>query len=512
MLTDGSVIDLPRLAAALRSGFRLRSGQRGPNFWHREVVLAAVVLPAGVSFAANALAARNFGLELFGLWIVWRSAVQLTANVTPGFNVGVTVLLPRYQKSGDQDLLEFTQRVADRAVGAWGALGVSAVTPVAFILLDQPAEIIWAIVALWLGTLASGYTNCVARGRRDGTVILSGSLTDALGAGLCIAATFTGSLAIFIWTQAARRWGRAVVQYRIPSAVEETGESGEWMQEFRKLVKVGFPLTVRGWVQSAAQYGDRLVIGTVFGAAVVGAAGLGSMLALPSVMLASTAGAWLLPILIAGGGDEAQKAFGYEMLTIGLAILGGVLVLPLYPFVVPESAPDMALLVLAYLLICQLSLLVPVLTPMIAAGRIWRAAGLHGGVVAALAATIIGAGTAGLTPFVSLSLAVVVGFVGVGGVILLSPIGQYRFSRQALMGTVVGGSLVLIGYAHVSDVLVGAPVLAVPVGILGAALLALAGWRVISRPDVGSGDDRERRTPGTVGLEADRDGVSRDDH
>lgn len=483
------MIELSRLRRALRSGVRLHADHVGPRLWHREIVLAAVVVPAGVSFAANALAARNFGLELFGLWVVWRSAVRLTANVTPGFNVGVTVLLPRYQKAGDPGLVEATQRVADRAVLAWGAIGVCVVTPVAFTALAQPPGIVWALVALWAGTLFAGYTECVARGRRDGAIVLTGSVADAAGAAACIFATFTGSLAFFIWMQAARRWIRGVVQYRIPSVGDGSSAGETTTQQLRELVRVGFPLTVRGWVQSAAQYGDRLVIGGVFGAAVVGAAGLGSMLALPSVMLASTAGAWLLPILIAGKRDDAEQAFAYEMSTIGFAILGGVLVLPLYPYVVPEAAPDMELLVLAYLLLCQLSVLVPILTPMIAAGHIWRAASLHGAAVAAIALTIIGAGTAGVGPSLSLSAAVVVGFVAVGGVVLVSPVAKFRFSRLGLMATVIVGSLALIGYAKISGVLVAEPALAVPVGVVGLAHMGLAAWRVFSRPDL----DPERR-------------------
>lgn len=471
----------------LRSGLRLRSDHAGPQLWEREIVLAAVVVPAGVSFAANAFAARNFGLKLFGLWVVWRSAVRLTANVTPGFNVGVTVLLPRYQKASNEHLLEVTQRVADRAVLLWGAIGVCIVTPIAYLALRQPDAIVWALVTLWAGTLFSGYTECVARGRRDGTIILTGSLADAVGAGVCIVATFTGSLALFIWMQAARRWFRGIVQYRFPSAEDTDGDRGQLLSQLRELVKIGFPLTVRGWVQSAAQYGDRLVIGSVFGAAVVGAAGLGSMLALPAVMLASTAGAWLLPILIAGDRGDAEGAFAHEMVTIGIAILGGVLLLPLYPYVVPEAAPEMELLVLAYLVLCQLSLLVPILTPMIAAGRIWRAASLHGAAVGVIAVTIVIGGAAGWGPAPSLSAAVVVGFTVVGAVVLISPITKLQFSEVRLMTVVVCGSLGLIGYARMSDALVAEPGLAATIGVIGLALLCVAARRVFSRPALESG-------------------------
>lgn len=458
----------------------------GPNLWRREFLLAAVVVPSAVSFAANAVGARMFGLRLFGLWVFWRSAIQLTANVTPGFNVGVTVLLPRFQKSGDHDRLEESQWVADRAALIWVAAALCVVTPVAFGLLDQSADIVWALVALWAGTFFSGYTESVARGRRDGAAVLAGSVANAFGGGLCILVAFLGSFSWFVWVQALRWWIRGVVQYRRP---RPDGGSPPWAdvrEHLLTLVKVGFPLTVRGWVQSAAQYGDRLVIGGVFGAAVVGAAGLGSMLALPSVMLASTAGAWLLPILIAGGTDEAETAFEYEIFTIGIAVVGGALLLPLYPYVVPEAAPDMELLVLAYLVVCQLSLLVPVLTPMIAAGNIWRAAGLHGLSVGAIAVTIIGAGTLGFSPGVSLSLAVAVGFLTVGAVVLISPVGQFQVSPVMLATTVVLTSLGLIGFSRMSGRVSEAPVLAVPLGAVGATLGVVAAWRVFSRPSLES--------------------------
>lgn len=475
------------IRAVLRAAVQPARGQEGPRLWRRELLLAAVVVPSAVSFAANAIGARMFGLRLFGLWIFWRSAIQLTANITPGFNVGVTVLLPRHHKSGDRELLETSHWVADRAALAWGGLALSVAAPVIFHVLDQPATIVWALVALWGGTFFSGYTESVARGRRDGPAVLAGSVANAVGGALCILVAIVGSFAGFVWMQAARWWLRGLVQYRPARPREGTVGWTDAREHFLELVQVGFPLTVRGWVQSAAQYGDRLVIGSVFGAAVVGAAGLGSMLALPSVMLASTAGAWLLPILIAGGDDQAETAFEHEIVTIGIAIVGGALLLPLYPYVVPEAAPDMELLVLAYLVVCQLSLLVPILTPMIAAGQIWRAAGLHGLAVSAIAVTIISTGMAGLDPEVALSLAVVVGFAAVGSVVLVIPVEDFKVSRASRGKSVPAGLAVIVVsilYARVSGIVSDEPVLAIPLGVAGAVLGAVAGWRVFSRPAV----------------------------
>lgn len=472
--------------AVVRAAVWPSGEHQGPRLWRRELLLAAVVLPSAVSFGANAVGARMFGLRLFGLWVFWRSAVQLTANITPGFNVGVTVLLPRYQKSGERDLLERTHWVADRAALAWGALALSLAAPATFHLLDQPATVVWALVALWGGTFFSGYTESVARGRRDGAAVLAGSVANAFGGSLCIVVAFVGSFAGFVWMQAARWWLRGLVQYRPARPGEGAVDWTEARERFIELVRVGFPLTVRGWVQSAAQYGDRLVIGSVFGAAVVGAAGLGSMLALPSVMLASTAGAWLLPILIAGGGEKAEAAFEHEIVTVGIAVLGGALLLPLYPYVVPEAAPDMQLLVLAYLVVCQLSVLVPILTPMIAAGHIWRAAGLHGLAVGSIAVTIIGSGAAGLGPETSLSLAVAVGFISVGGVLLMVPTREFRTSGRTLVLVALAGIAALVGYSTISRAVSDDPAIAFPLAVVGAALGAVAAWRVFSRPSVRS--------------------------
>lgn len=475
------------IRAVLRAAVRPSRGQQGPRFWRRELLLAAVVLPSAVSFAANAVGARMFGLQLFGLWVFWRGAIQLTANITPGFNVGVTVLLPRYHKSGNRDLLEMSHWVADRAALAWGGLALLVAACVTFYVLDQPTTVIWALVALWGGTFFSGYTESVARGRRDGAAILAGSVANVIGASICILMAFIGSFAGFVWTQAARWWLRGLVQYRPARPGGGTVNWTDAREQFLELVRVGFPLTVRGWVQSAAQYGDRIVIGSVFGAAVVGATGLGSMLALPSVMLASTAGAWLLPILIAGGNDQAEAAFEHEIITIGIAILGGAFLLPLYPYVVPEAAPDMELLVLAYLVVCQLSLLIPILTPMIAAGHIWQAAGLHGLVVGAIALTIVATGIVGLVPELSLSLAAVVGFAAVGWVVLMVPVWDFensRVSRGKLAGVALVTIVILIGYSKVSTTVSNEPVVAFPLGVVGASLAVVAAWRVFSRPSM----------------------------
>lgn len=411
------------------------------RLWRKDIILIGNAAPAFVNFAAHVLAARVFGLELFGLWAAWRSAAQLL-SVDLIVGPGLALVLPRRLA----DNLSVTGHLAWARRTAMGIgvtvsiLGGAALT----VVLKQPWQAP-ALAFVWLGLYASSVTSSIAQGRQDGVAFLRGSLADLAGGLLCVAFVLMERFDLFVFGQGLRMMARAAAQWHpIPPGEREAVDG-------RQVFRTGLPFGVQGLIQTAAQYGDRLVLTATYGVSSAGLVALGANGALPVVMLGSTAATWLLPVLRRSPADASQTTRQTLNLLFGSALLVALMV-PLLGLVVPEARGFELEVSLAYAMLVALGLLNPTFIPLIAMGRGWAATAANLAAIFGVAA--IFAVCSGLGALLWMALTGATMWVGVllaGGVLVSRAAGSASASVAAgILGTLAccGGIAVLAGVAE----------------------------------------------------------------
>ena len=375
------------------------TGQNKFNWWRRDLLLISSAIPALANSVSNILAAKYLGLAVFGTFMVWRTACMLTISINPGFGAALTILIP----GSDAVQKKFLNFSADLSTLIWGAFWVVLGAILFYYYGNLPENVILPLALYWVGLYYAGHTTSVARGYKNGRALFYGGLADSVGSVLSIAAAFYHSLPIFLWAQALRFVFKSVAQYTLP------GMDVDWKKKFvegqKILISTGIPMMFRGWVQTASQYGDRFLVGVVFGSLVAGVTSLGSTLALPAAMLSSTASAYILPLLIENS-EKKDKAniMMREINTSLLTILGCGLVMPSLIWVVPDVTFKLPLASAGFWLVATYSILQLAVTDLIAHGKIWYATAWSGASIITVFLLIYVANLFHINPFVILSV------------------------------------------------------------------------------------------------------------
>jgi hypothetical protein len=349
--------------------FRLKE----QNFWTKETLLFSSSFPALLNIASQFFALQFFGVSLYGQWLIWKTTCQLTANLNPGFTLSQTILFPFYEsKPQERQKLQYAiYRIALQ----WFALSTLLATLVCFLIFTRQTLLALSLVFFWMGLQADGFTGAQARGLKKGGVIAGASLSELVGVLLSLYAATLESMPLFVAAQGLRSWTRALLQYQQVTAFNLT-KTQLWSIQ-SQAVQVGFPLMVRGWLQATFQYGDKLIVGALFGAFTTGVIGIGGLAALPTVMLASATAAWFLPLVVSNNIPDHELMFLRQI----ALLLGTVVVMtPLLSFLplVLDVPPGQSLLIYySYLHITLLSLFTPLSQMIIAQGKRWTAVALN---------------------------------------------------------------------------------------------------------------------------------------
>lgn len=430
--------------------------------WRKDIILLGNALPAAVNFAAHLMAARTFGLELFGLWAAWRSACQLIA-FDPLVGPGTALTLPRLFADGQSGEAARLQVVGVRIVGG-GSLALAAIAAVGLAPLFAESWHAPALALLWLGLMWSALTAFTAQGRCDGVAIARGAGADIAGGILSLVAAAAGSFMLFVFAQGARMVARGLAQYRRPGP---TG--GAPAPSLTKIARAGLPFAAQGFVQQVAQYGDRFFVGVLYGTAGAGVVALGTNVALPIVMLGSTSATWLLPLLVREKGSPAAERVGGTLRRLLVAIVGCCLCAPAVTLAVPSARTEIATVVAAFTMLAFMGLINPAVSPLLASGRGWWASACTAGAIGVVVLALAGDRVFDY----GLSAAVMLASVG-----LLLPLGfAVRFGvqqgRAVLYAAMAATLAACVGVAWVSPAIVRTDAglwlaLAVGLGVLAA--------------------------------------------
>lgn len=339
--------------------------------WRREVLVLSAAFPAGVNLFSTIFVIRFLGLEQYGIWLIWRTACQLTSNIGPGFGVALSVLLPKHLCNDKK--ITLLHCIAQKYALFWGGVAASLAAIFIFLVVDASFLVSLFLVLFWAGLYFSGFTGAIARGYRDGKSILLGSAADSCGSILSVAAAFYGDFSIFVAMQAFRMWAKAFVQYSAPLIRLDIVKNCYRTLYLRRILRAGLPLVARGWVQTSLQYGDRYLIGTLFGPVVGSIAGLGAMMAMPTVIVASSSAAWLLPVLLAEPKEGGRVSVVREISLLLLFVFLFSFYIPLLPHFVPDVAGNIELVTTVYFEACLLSVVAPILSAIVACGQFWYA-------------------------------------------------------------------------------------------------------------------------------------------
>ncbi|WP_131793435.1 hypothetical protein [Legionella brunensis] len=361
------------------NGFKANKTQSF-GLWKKEIVLIANVLPAILSFFLNLLAIMQLGVAGFGKWMIWRSSCQLTANINPGFSQSLILFLPKlsYSKINKASVIKTSY---------WSSLGWAVMSGLLFSMIAylgfnvKGVELI-VLIIYWEGIAFVGFTGNLARGLEDGKGLLIGAAGNALGSVFCLAILIASpNWSYFVLANALALWLQGLGQYIFNVEARRSFQIpfSKYRVRLRRSVRVGFPLVIRGWTQTAAQYGDRIVIGFFFGAAATGAAGIGSTLALPLVMASSSLMSWALPLLISKKISlELIPRYLKTLMIIGIA---GIIILPILKPILfkpsMESLDTLKLAAMGYYITALIGISNLLLLPLMVNRRVWQVAFLQ---------------------------------------------------------------------------------------------------------------------------------------
>ncbi|MGE4497249.1 MAG: hypothetical protein AB7E48_05170 [Deferribacterales bacterium] len=306
---------------------------------------------------------------MFGYWLIWKTACQLTSNISPGFGLAMSVLIP--EKSYSRRVQGLYYDSALKTAKLWLVFSTVIASSVMIFYYKFSGMTALGLILFWSGLYFSGFTGAVARGNKNGQMLLLGGLCEAVGAVLSIAAAFMHNFELFILSQGIKSWLKTFVQY-VPSSINRKIGYKTRLTVLKQITKVGIPLCLKGWVQTAYQYGDKMILGIFFGASVAGVIGLGGLYAMPIIILSSSASAWLLPLLLSG--KEKKENMVYKQMFLSLLLSSFLSVFIVFmPLAIPDSAEHIDVILLAYTQVSLLSAMTIHSTYIISLGRKWLA-------------------------------------------------------------------------------------------------------------------------------------------
>lgn len=347
---------------------RIRGNGQG-SFWTREVIFLTSLIPAGLGFVLNLLLVKVYGVERFGQWSVWKSASQLTATLSPGFASSLMYIL--VQNEGNPSRQEAYHHQILRLCFGWFLIASAMALVFVYHNLNEEMLVKFGILLFWASSHLDGIGGALARGYKNGIALLHASLIELVITLILLLLIFFLPFSWFVLLSGIKFLCRTWVQFAQNRADIKTASIQlPLFVAAKESIEIGFPILVRGWVQAAFQYGDKLLIGLFFGNVAAGVVNLGSLFALPVVMLSSATAVWLLPILLQEDrkGKELVYAQVRNVLAISLALEVYLFVLPLF---IPSSMQDMSIIVLAYSQTTLLSIFTIFFTVLASRGQLW---------------------------------------------------------------------------------------------------------------------------------------------
>ncbi|TVP43100.1 MAG: hypothetical protein EA350_14260 [Gemmatimonadales bacterium] len=435
-----------------------------------------MAVPSSISLVITLAAVRFLGIEAFGIWLIGRSIVQLTVNVTPGWSASLPVTMPA---AGRRTSLALERR-AERLTFGFGSLLGAALLAVALALV-QDSRLVYAFALYWTGLFFSAHTSLTARGRCDGWRMSRGALIDTVGAIAVLGVLSSGSLLLFIAAQGLRAWAKGLA---LRSRVRLDGSllpnrrfSTRRRRVDRQLLRIGFPMVIRGWLQTATQYGDRLLLGLFFGPVVAGAGGLGSTLALPLAVVASATATWIIPLSSrTTEGGRALPSVARECLLLGAFGVGLAMIVPSLSFFVAEVETHLQLVLSGFALLFGVAMSVLAGSFLISIGRLWVSNGLALFVVLSMAATMASVHALDLSPAVALLLASTLSCLG-SVIVLARFLGVSSWAVGAAVFVPLSG---LVALPLLASFLMSSAV-QLSVAAVGLTIVAVGAWTFLSR-------------------------------
>ncbi|MCC5792240.1 MAG: hypothetical protein JJT82_06500 [Legionellaceae bacterium] len=345
------------------------------RWWSQEVVLVANILPAVTGFVISLLAVVQLGIADFGKWMVWRSVCQLTANINPGFSMLLILCLPECSRSSLRAISMV--KASQFFTIVWAVFSGLTFTLVLLFQLKVRSWDLAALVLYWSGIVCIGFTGCLSRGLQDGKALFSGTVGSTLGAfATVLTLIYSPVWCYFVLSSAVALWLQGVGQYIYthPKGYSKILNYNYLRYYIRLSIHLGFPLILRGWAQTASQYSDRIVIGFFFGTVAAGAAGLGSTLALPLVMVSSAVAAWAVPVMISG--KVSSDIINQYIIILIVASIGGLLILPVLKILLNKdvyaSNSIFQLIGMSYYVTASIGLANLFLLPMLVSKKLWQ--------------------------------------------------------------------------------------------------------------------------------------------
>lgn len=440
------------------------------------MLAASVAVPSSVSIIITLTAIRFLGIEAFGVWLIGRSAVQLTANITPGWSASLPVILPA---AGRRTSLVMERRAGRLTFGFGGLMGAALLAIALFLIEDLWLVAVFALY--WTGLFFSAHTGLTARGRCDGWLMSRGALVDTLGAFVVLVVLLSGNLLWFVAAQGLRAWAKGVALRRGTRRDGKLLPIARFPMRHRRvdrhLLQVGFPMVIRGWLQTATQYGDRLLLGVFFGPVVAGAGGLGSTLALPLAVVASATATWVIPL--ANFGSERNKplpSIAEECFLVGTIGAGLAFIIPSLSFFVIEVDTHLRLVLSGFVLLFGVSISVLTGSFLISIGRLWVSNALALLVIFSMGLAMAFVHALELSPALALLLAS--GFSSLGSFAVVSR--YFDESPLAIGASIFAPLCLLIALALCAPLLMSFA-LKVTLGLCGLLIAAVGTRRFLSR-------------------------------
>lgn len=276
-------------------------------------------LSAGVNFIGSIVVTKLLSFEIFGLWLSLRSFVQLT-NI---FNLGISnylllKLTPPFQEQ--RLLINQINTIALFLTGLFALI----LSGGYFIYYHNTKYLGLFVPFLTFGIclVLSGISSLNSRALRDGKKIFIGNLIDVgIGVVCLIFICFVPNISYFIYFQSFRFLIKFIYQFDFSTYQV----SFVTIKKLFHFVEISFPVHFRSWIQSMAQYGDKLILPLAFGFTLAGAIGFGSTLALPVIMVISVSSVLLIPKTIDNKEDSLVLADIYKKEVIQVLNLAIVL-------------------------------------------------------------------------------------------------------------------------------------------------------------------------------------------
>lgn len=267
------------------------------SLWNKRTILFSSVFSSGINFVSSIVLTKIFSLELFGFWLSIKSFVQISGL----FNLGVGNYLILKLKPPFEDKIEL-QNLTNSMAFASIPFYILFLVIGYFIYLNELSDlnVLLPFVCFAVFLTLSSLSSLNVRALRNGRKLLLGNLLDGLSGLIILASLFwNGSITFFLILQSIRYLIKFLYQFDFkffkPSFFS--------VKEFIEVLRLSFPVHIRSWIQSVAQYGDKFLFPMVFGLATAGSIGFGSTLALPVVMLISATSVILIPFII----DNSQN-------------------------------------------------------------------------------------------------------------------------------------------------------------------------------------------------------------